>query len=69
MKGSERMGFAGVVMYGVHSELLKQGLLLLLPAITVNSKPNHTFFISPMSRLIKTALILLAVTHKTWKYN
>lgn len=25
------MGFAGVVMYGVYSELLKQGLLLFLP--------------------------------------
>lgn len=37
------MGFAGVVMYGVYSELLKQGLLLFLPTATV--KFNHAFFV------------------------
>lgn len=56
------MGFAGVVMYGVHSELLKRGLLLLLPTITVNPTPNYTFFISPLHYLTKIGSIILSAT-------
>lgn len=46
------MGFAGVVMYGVYSVLLNQGLLLFLPHHHSQLQtPDHMFFILPLAVL------------------